>query len=71
MIDEFLSEEDSLNEKHLDNIIKFVIDYIDVKKGEVTKFEDELTQRQTRRINYNQLTLQIITLLHSLVISSH
>lgn len=53
MIDEFLSEEDSLNDKHLDNIIKFVIDYIDIKKGEVTKFEDELTQRSLRRINYN------------------
>jgi hypothetical protein len=45
MIEDFLSEEDSLRDKHLEVVIKFVIDYINVKKGEVTKFNEEFNSK--------------------------
>jgi hypothetical protein len=58
MIEDFVVESDSVSEEHIEKIIDFASQYLDIQKGEISKGGDELFQSKgSRKIKYNALTL--------------
>ena len=58
MIDDFVMATDTVTDHHIEQIVDFVQQFLDVNRGEISKFDEiSLTKIRQRRINFNALTL--------------